>query len=373
MPVSIRKWKDASGQTKTSYQVYVCVTKPDGTRFEVRKKAPQQTAKGAKEFERQLLNAIMDGSYGKEAPKEVPTFAAFAQEHFLPHSKARNKFSHYETNVYMLEQHLSPAFGAMKLDAITKLEVDKYVAKKLGSGLSKKTVQNQLTLLRHMLTLAVEWAFIAKAPKVEYLKVPPKEIDHLDFDEADRLLSKAEGQWRVMWLVAMRTGLRIGELTGLRWSDVDLHTGRLLIRQSIWKKGHIEDSTKNGEHGVADLSDETLAALKAHRHLRGEYVFCNDDGTALSRGKCEWHLFKAIRLAGIAKHVTPHVLRHTFISHLMARGVPIVAVQHKARHKDIKMTLRYAHLSPRVERDAVNLLDQPAPTLTAPAKQEQQR
>ena len=88
-------------------------------------------------------------------------------------------------------------------------------------------------------------------------------------------------------------------------------------------------------------------------------MLCADDGRTFTKHECKWPLRRAQRKAGILE-VGWHDLRHTFASHLVMRGVPMKAVQELLGHATMEMTMRYAHLSPDVRRDAVKVLDQPA-------------
>src|SRR4030095_321719 len=103
-------------------------------------------------------------------------------------------------------------------------------------------------------------------------------------------------------------------------------------------------------------SKKAIAALRAHRHLRGEFVFCQEDGRMLTDNECKWPLWHACRRAGI-RRLGWHVLRHTFASHLVMRGVPLKVVQELMGHASIEMTMRYAHLAPAMHSEAVRLLD----------------
>ncbi len=196
------------------------------------------------------------------------------------------------------------------------------------------------------------------------MRAPPPPFDFLTFDEAERLVNTAESAWRTMVVVGLKTGLRQGELLALRWEDVDLVAGRLVVRRSL--AGKRIETPKNHKSREVALSDEAIRALKAHRHLRGELVFCDEKGQLLTRHACKWPLWAACKRAGI-RLVGRHTLRHTFASHLVMRGAPLKAVQELLGHADITMTMRYAHLSPDARRDAVRLLDAPAyGTIAAP-------
>ena len=136
-----------------------------------------------------------------------------------------------------------------------------------------------------------------------------------------------------------------------------------MVRRAAWKA--TVDTPKSGIAREIPLSEEALRALKAHKHLRGELVFCMEDGSMITRESCKRPLWRACKRANLQR-IGWHVLRHTFASHLAMRGAPLKAVQELLGHSDIKMTMRYAHLSPDARRDAVRLLDlDPSGTWTA--------
>jgi integrase len=155
--------------------------------------------------------------------------------------------------------------------------------------------------------------------------------------------------------VALKTGLRVGELLALHWQDVDLVAGHLIVRRTLWNGQ--EGPPKGGRNRKVSLSDLALAALKAHRHLRGPYVLCDEAGKRLARSIVKDVVPSTCARAKLSKRVTTHGLRHTFASHLVMRGASLKAVQELLGHESIEMTLRYSHLTPDVKRDAVRLLD----------------
>ena len=145
-----------------------------------------------------------------------------------------------------------------------------------------------------------------------------------------------------------------------------------MVRRSVWR-GH-EGTPKSGRNRELPLSDATVRVLKSHRHLRGPYVFCDESGKQLDENVCRRPLYRSCHRSGIARRAprSPnknlgdcapgigwHTLRHTFASHLVMRGVPLKAVQELLGHSTIEMTMRYAHLSPDVRKDAVARLDKP--------------
>ena len=162
-----------------------------------------------------------------------------------------------------------------------------------------------------------------------------------------------------MLITALKTGLRLGELLALKWEDIGLVAGRLMVRRSLWQQQ--EGAPKSGRIREVPLSERAVATLVRHRHLRGPYVFCNEDGARLSHSGVKDIVPKACRRVGLAKRLTWHDLRHTFASHLVMRGRSLKEVQELLGHATMDMTMRYAHLSPEVKRDAVAVLDEPAP------------
>jgi integrase len=197
-------------------------------------------------------------------------------------------------------------------------EIEAYKAAKVVSGLSPKTINNHLTVLRRLLVVACEWGKLASVPHFRWLRAPAPEFDFLTFEEAERLVDGADADWRPMIMIAMRTGLRQGELLALRWDDVDLVAGRLMVRRSA--VSGVVGTPKSGKSREVPLSDDAIAALRSlASRFRGELVFCKEDGKMLTEGECKHPLWRACRKAGL-RRIGWHLLRHTFASHLAMRG-----------------------------------------------------
>ena len=361
------------------------VRTPDGRKVRVfgtpKADGLPETRAGAEEAERRAINRVLNtGEPKKLVPikKEVPTVREF-HEVFLEASRINNKPSSVVTKEIILRMHIVPRLGDLRLDQVTYAVIEDFkialaktpvhnaektygIVKRQKQGkpekpsrlLSAKTVNNCLTVLRRMLVIARKRGHIETVPDVEWLKCERPDFDFFDFGEAERLVAAAEGEWRTMILVALRTGMRHGELLALRWQDVDLVAGRLTVRQNA-VSGRI-GTPKSGKPREIPLGDEVKAALKAHRHLRGPLVFCDIGGNLLTDGETRHPLWRACKRAGL-RQIGWHCLRHTFASHLVMRGATMSAVQELLGHATILMTMRYAHLAPEVVRETVKLLD----------------
>ena len=363
------------------------VRTPDGCKVRIfgtpKAEGLPETRAGAEEAERRAITRVL--ATGEQQPlaiitKEVPTVREF-HEVFLEASRIKNKPSSVGSQEIILRVHILPRLGDLRVNAVTYAVIEDFkvalsktpihnVEKRYGAKLraakgkvvnekpsrllSAKTINNVLTVLRRMLVVARKRGHLETVPDVEWLKNERPDFDFLDFEEAGRLVNAADGEWRTMILVALRTGMRHGELIGLRWQDVDLVVGRITVRQNIvW--GHV-GTPKSGKPREIPLGDEVRAALKAHRHLRGPLVFCDLDGRMLTNSTTRHPLWRACKRAGL-REIGWHCLRHSFASHLVMRGATMTAVQELLGHATIVMTMRYAHLTPEVVRETVRLLD----------------
>src|SRR5262249_20160816 len=135
--------------------------------------------------------------------QEVPLFAKFADEFLETYVAVENKHSERKTKKSILEHHLVPAFGKMRLDEIVVRHIHAVKANKLGQVLAPKPINNHRTILRRSLTLAVEWGKLTLVPRIRWLKARRPDFDFLSFDEATRLLSAAEQEpeWWLMILL----------------------------------------------------------------------------------------------------------------------------------------------------------------------------
>jgi integrase len=290
----------------------------------------------------------------QQAPATTPpkqTFAAFAEDWFRIYVVVNNKPSEQRSKRFALNRHLLPAFGDSELSTIEPRHIEAFKAEKLQAGLAPKTVNNQLAVLGRCLRTAVEWGALNKCPMIRPLrKVVSERTDFLTPEESRALVGAcAEPMWRNMLLVALRTGLRLGELFGLEWCDLDLDRRVLVVRQSIVRG--IVGTPKSGKARYVPMTAEVILALSLVPHS-APLVFHRGNGQPLTYDLAKRAIRRACVAAGL-RAVGWHTLRHTFASHLAVAGVPIISIQQLLGHASITMTMRYAHLAPSALQVAV--------------------
>lgn len=357
MTIKLRSYRGTN-----EIEVDISVTLPSGKRIRERTKAPVSSRSGARRWaearERELLTRGLD-----PAPaKDVPTLAEFEQRYMDGFCAAnRQKQSSIASKRSIFRTQLIPTLGHKCLDRITNEDVQKLKASLIHR--SRKHSNNVLTVLSTTLKAAMEWSVIDKMPcTIKLLKVSAPERTFHDFDEYERLLSAArqtDSRTELLVLLGGNAGLRVGEVIALEWHDVDFRRGTLMIQRAEWM-GHV-DTPKGGRGRRVPMTERLAAALKAHRHLRGERILYNDDGTTMTRKVLSTMLKSAEKRASLQARGNTHKLRHTFCSHLAMKGAPAKAIQELAGHADLSMTQRYMHLSPSSVDRAVALLDQPSP------------
>ncbi|MGA7813188.1 tyrosine-type recombinase/integrase [Caballeronia sp.] len=289
----------------------------------------------------------------------VPTVQAFLDGDYAVYVRTHNKKP--ERQIYMIRQSF-PDFLETPLDAVTAWSVEKWRGAQLKAGLSPSTCNRKLNSLRGLFSRAVEWDVLTESPlkEVKKQREPSGKVRYLSPEERARLDVEIETgcppHLKPAVVLAMNTGLRLTELTTLEWSNVDLDHAFLTV---------IDAHSKSGTGRHIPLNDGTLAMLKAwKRQADKRYVFANADGVPM-RIITGW---PELRARGEIVGFRWHDFRHDFASRLVMVGVALNTVRDLLGHADMKMTLRYAHLSPDCKAAAVALLNAaPVPRVYAMA------
>jgi len=326
-----------------------------------RKRSPENSRAGALAYEAVLRQKMARGeSIDNTIPdaQQLQPFGKFALKWFDEYVVPNNKPSEQRAKKYILSASLIPFFGGMRIDQITGHHVEKYKAQMLKEGVGRKTINNRLTVFRKCLTTAYEWLRLESAPpKIVWLKYPPAKTDYLSPDECTLLLSHADGIVREMILMALRTGMRQGEIRGLQWSSIDWQNRTIAVRHSRCDLTKELGSTKGNRERHIPMDIGVQEELFRRKRDTG-YVFLDTDGEPFNNRRLARRLGAVLKKAGLRhRHIGWHTLRHTFASHLATRGVPLNAVQQLMGHSTITTTMRYAHLAPSTLRAAIDLMN----------------
>ena len=324
-----------------------------------RQRSPDNSKAGAEAYEAVLRQKLARGEtlglQDKKWEECEQKFKEFALKWFETYVKTNNKPSEISRKMYTLRANLVPFFGEIPLNKIETLHIEQYKAMKTKEGLANKTVNNHLTVLSSCLRTAQDWVNLKSLPKIKQLKVPPYDIDFLSPEESESLLAHSQGMWRELILVALKTGLRQGELRGLTWPDINWNNKTLTVRHSWcdYKNGLVTPKSNRKRH--IPLTNE-LYEMLSQKKLSIGFVFPGENGQRFYDERLNEEIRKACTKAGI-RQVSCHTLRHTFASHLVMKGAPLKAIQELLGHADIHTTMRYAHLTPSSLKTTIDLLE----------------
>lgn len=323
----------------------------------------------AEKFEAQVrLNQVDHLIAGNT--ENVMTFGEYSEGWLRDYCRVEKAESQWSEDERVIKNHLVPAFGGVKLKNLTKghLAVLKTIlsqAKKLGGKVARpykpKTINNILGLAKVMMSTAVAWERIPSNP---FSSVPLLKIGDQDFafwmpDERDEFIAKctvADLDFAEAVLIACHTGLREGEIAGLKWEAVDLFRRKVRVHRSysfkLKKEMHRTKNMKFVDLPMNELVFEMLKRRKiaAANAKSDDFVFPIE----LLKGAC-----KKLRVRCLRFDVRPirfHDLRHTFASCLAMAGVPLMVIKELMRHQSYQMTLRYAHLDPKHLQGATDIL-----------------
>jgi integrase len=256
--------------------------------------------------------------------------------------------------------------------------IQAFYMEKLKGGLKSSTVALIHAVLHKALENAVKWNLVSRnvASLVSVPHSDPHEVRALTSDEARRLIEAAQGHWlEPLLILALTTGMRRGELLGLRWSDIDVSRGMLHVRRTANRYpgyGFVENDpkTKRSRRNIM-LSDIALQALRDHQLLQTkvkteaheqwqerDLVFSDHSGGFLTP-ETVWRHFQSLLEKAALPHMRFHDLRHSAATILLTMGVHPKVVQELLGHSTIAITMdTYSHLLPSMQRDAAGKMNE---------------
>jgi integrase len=285
----------------------------------------------------------------------------------------------YENYSQLVRRHVISALGRTKLKNLNTEHVRRFRRQKLDEGLSTRTVQCLLFLLRKALQQAVEDGLIPRnvAQGVKVSQVGKEEIRPLSPEQTKGFLEAASGyRFEALYVLAVHTGLRQGELLGLRWEDVDLEARTLCVRRTLsgaegGRPVFGAPKTAKSRRSVG-LTQTAVEALERHRAAqegersklgplwdKTELVFRSTTSTPVNRHNLMNRSFKPLlEKSGLPRSTRFHDLRHTAASLLFSQGTHPKLVQEALGHSTITVTLDvYSHMIPGMGDQVVNAME----------------
>lgn len=295
-------------------------------------------------------------------PSGCPTFNEFVDQWYLPYINTYKKC--VTADITLLTNHLIPAFGRKKLDAITRQDVLSFQQEKLDAGYKPAYINRFLVLLGYCFNLSIKWEIhgINKNPVrlVSLLKANNKIERFLGKEETLRLMNAIDQSpnplLRYFVSLALLTGLRKREILDAQWKDVDFDRCVWVIPHS--KSGYLRriPITNDTKMILAELRERLPEILLCEPRLENPWVIPN-----WRTGKPFQSIFNSwdsARKKAEVPDVRIHDLRHSFASALVNQGVPIYDVQKLLGHQNVKTTERYAHVSMDRLRESAAVLGQ---------------
>ncbi len=297
---------------------------------------------------------VAEGRFLDIRKNEKIRFEDFAAEYLELHSKVHNKSWKKSdwTNINMLNKY----FGSRYLYEITTKDVEKFKFKRLKiDKISHGRLNRNLACLKSIFNKAIQWGKAEHNP-VKGVKMLPENnmrVRYLEKEEIARLLSNCSGYIKAIIIVALNTGMRKGEILGLKWQNIDFRRELIYLLD-----------TKNKENREVPMNEMTKEALfKTKRRGNSPYVFGSENGKRFRDVRKSF--FTAMRKSGII-NFRFHDLRHSVASHLAMSGVDLNTIREILGHKSLRMTIRYAHLSTQHKKHAVDILNRQMGTIWAP-------
>jgi integrase len=297
---------------------WIQFTTPDGRR--VQQSAGTQIKQEAQELHDQLKAEVWRVKNLGEKPRHTWQEAVIR---WLSESSHKKSIETDKIRLRWLHTHLHNS----KLDEITKTKIDAIKSAKQNEGVSNATVNRTLALLRSILNRAKQdWEWLDSTPSVRLFPENAARVRWLSHEESDRLIHELPEHLKAMVRFTLSTGLRESNVTGLQWSQIDMH------RHCAW----IHADQAKGKKAIAvPLNNDALTVIRQQIGKHNTHVFTY-------KGNPAWE--KALIRAGITDFRW-HDLRHTWASWHVQNGTPLHVLKELGGWADLTMVLRYAHLS----------------------------
>jgi integrase len=284
----------------------------------------------------------------------------------------------------LMDVHVIPEIGGLPLAKLQPMHIQQLYRKKLESGrvdgsggLSPTTVRRIHAVLHKALSTAVKWQFLPRNP-ADAVDAPKPADTQMKFMTPEQvgvfLAASGNETFSTLYLTAIMTGLRRGELLGLRWEDVNLDSGQLAVRRSLVQMidgtiAYQDPKTAHGERTVA-LPNTVIVSLREHRqkqdtdrsklgsaYQENDLIFANSLGGPIRPDNLRRNFKETLKKAGLPE-IRFHDLRHTHATLMLSQGVHPKIVSERLGHSSVQITLdTYSHALPNLQAEAADKLD----------------
>ncbi|GEO27497.1 site-specific integrase [Alicyclobacillus hesperidum subsp. aegles] len=348
---------------------YFAGYKPDGKKI-YRVTPTYPTAREADAEWAKIKVQLDQGTYVRAGKETVSEY----EERWLKTKEPQIEEGTFRQYSWLLKNHIIPRLGHIQL---SKLRADHiqamYAELENENVISQQSIGHLHRVLSQTLKNAVQWGLIAKNPAE--LAKPPKVGRH-EFHvwteaelEAFLAVAKERTRYYMLFLLGAATGMRLGEILGLKWSDVDLETGVIQVRRSGSKKKSTSTKTASSRRLIVMPSylveelrhhyqqQQTEIEIQGTRWKKNNLVVPTSVGTQVLQGNVRRLMERLIERAGVSR-CRFHDLRHLHATLLLLKGVHAKIVQERLGHSSIQVTLdRYSHVVPGLQEQAATEID----------------
>ena len=368
---SIRKiTREVNGKTYTYYEARYTAGFDPGTGKQIQRSITDKSKKVVAQKLRAAMADLDAGTYKAPCKMTVAQWLDIWVAEYLNSVKPLTKHNYNK----QVQKHFKPALGAVRLDALDTHTIQRFYNSLSASGLSPKTVKNLHGILHCALQQAIACDYLSRNPAdaCKLPKVTKPEIKPLEPEEIARLLKEAEqDDYCNLFIVAMFTGMRQGELLGLAWECVDFKSGIITVKQQLQCKdgNYFLETPKSGKNRtilpapiVMDALRNQMERQRKEQEQAGEMwdnqfnlVFTDALGKYLVRRTVVKHFKKISQRAGISDNARFHDLRHSFAVSSLYAGDDIKTVQANLGHATAQFTLDvYGHVTQKMRQESAN-------------------
>ncbi len=368
---SIRKiTREVNGKTYTYYEARYTAGFDPGTGKQIQRSITDKSKKVVAQKLRAAMAELDAGTYKAPCKMTVAQWLDIWVAEYLNSVKPLTKHNYNK----QVQKHFKPALGAVRLDALDTHTIQRFYNSLSASGLSPKTVKNLHGILHCALQQAIACDYLSRNPAdaCKLPKVTKPEIKPLEPEEIARLLKEAEqDDYCNLFIVAMFTGMRQGELLGLAWECVDFNSGIITVKQQLQCKDgdYFLETPKSGKNRTILPAPIVIDALRNQRQRQQieqaqagsiwnnqfNLVFTDALGKYLVRRTVVKHFKKISQRAGISDDARFHDLRHSFAVSSLYAGDDIKTVQANLGHATAQFTLDvYGHVTQKMRQESAN-------------------